>query len=116
MSVLIKPGLLPPPDTLIIYPDGFVGPLMFHYASEDQDLSVIARDNGFQIQGYTFEEDEGHPLQEIYNQVCEGKREIKDFYDAWQPEVPEGWQFGGKHDTEDGPYCYFIRRSETVAA
>lgn len=26
---------------------------------------------------------------------------------------PEGWQLGGKCDTEDGPYAFFLQRIET---
>lgn len=102
MEKRIHPDELPAPDALVNYAAGMVGPVMFHYANEDcDDLEGIANSNGFQIKGYHMPED--HPLMEEYE---EGSGEV---IAKWDPEVPEGWQFGGKNDTEDGPYAFFLR-------
>lgn len=102
---------MPDPNALVIYHDGVVGAAMFHYAADElttEDMRRIARDKGFAIQFISMEDDLGdddHPLM-----VAHFKNGASDTCTKWNPEPPEGWKLGGKHDTEDGPYAYFLKR------
>jgi hypothetical protein len=101
----IHPDEMPLPDALINYSGGNVGPAMFHYTPTDcSELALvdIAREHGFKIKGQHMPAD--HPLFEKY--VNGSGSVVK----HWQPDVPEGWQFGGKCDTEDGPYAFFLQK------
>lgn len=101
---MIKPNEMPKPEALIEYPGGMVGAAMFHFTPGEcsGDLyCAIAAEHGFQIEGVHMSED--HPL---YPEYAEGSGEV---VGKWEPNVPAGWQLGGKHDTDDGPYAYFLR-------
>lgn len=103
MNTRIHPDEMPAPDALINYSEGVVAAAMFHYAPSEKGREVyedIAREHGFEITGAVMRET--HPLYEKY---AEGENVLP----QWDPEVPHGWQFAGKHDTEDGPYAVFIR-------
>lgn len=100
----IHPDEMPAPDALINYHDGFVGAVMFHYAPDDcsdEVFRAIARTHGFEINGMHMRTDDPlYPEYESGSHLVVGK---------WEPDIPEGWQLGGKHDTEDGPYVIFLR-------
>lgn len=99
------------PDALICNGDGFVWPAMFHFLPEDATnglAQTVARDHGFEISGHHMSDDD--PL---YPEYEAGSSEV---VGKWQPEIPNGWQLGGKHDTEDGPYVFFLRKLENPPA
>lgn len=99
----MKNDEMPKPDTLIEYPGGAVGAAMFHYTPAEcsPDLYCeIAAEHGFQIEGVTMSDEHS-----LYPEYAAGSGEV---VGKWQPNVPAGWQLGGKHDTEDGPYAYFL--------
>jgi hypothetical protein len=101
----IHPDEMPAPDALINYSGGTVGPAMFHYAPTEEGKNVyamIAKDHGFEISGDHMDDD--HPLYQRYADGDDAALE------AWEPDVPKGWQLGGKHDTEDGPYAFFLKK------
>lgn len=101
----IHPDEMPAPDALINYSGGAVAPAMFHYAPTEAPDSVfrdIAREHGFEIKTRHMSAED--PLYEEYAQGSD-----KVIW-KWQPEIPDGWQLGGKHDTEDGPCAYFLRQ------
>jgi hypothetical protein len=103
----IHPDEMPLPDALINYSGGDVGPAMFHYTPTDVSalaLDEIAREHGFKMKGEHMPE--YHPLMEKY---MNGSSTV---IQHWQPDVPDGWQLGGKCDTEDGPYAFFLQRIE----
>lgn len=103
----IHPDEMPEPDALINYSGGEVGPAMFHYAPSEASaltLDDIAREHGFRLKGRHMADD--HPLMDEYQ---EGSDKV---VWKWQPDVPDGWQLGGKCDTEDGPYAFFLQRVE----
>lgn len=103
----IHPDEMPVPDALINYSGGHVGPVMFHYTPTNVSalaLKDIATEHGFKMKGQHMADD--HPLMDEYQ-----KGSDKVVW-KWQPDVPEGWQLGGKCDTEDGPYAFFLQRVE----
>lgn len=105
MTTRIHPDEMPAPDALINYSGGAVGPAMFHYAvseASDEVYRGIAREHGFEIQGRHMPDT--HPL---YQEYADGSHLV---IAKWEPDIPDGWQLGGKHDTEDGPYVYFLRK------
>jgi hypothetical protein len=106
----IHPDEMPPPDALINYPDGSTGTAMFHYlAAEDHEaFENVLREHGFDVKGYHMDDD--HPLMAEY---AEGSEKV---IGKWDVKVPDGWALGGKHDTEDGPYVFFIRPKQAEAA
>ena len=40
---MLKPDQMPAPDALIQYPDGSIGPAMFHYLDEDDPVAWYIR-------------------------------------------------------------------------
>lgn len=99
------------PDALICNGDGFIWPAMFHFLPAECDADVFretAREQGFEIDGHHMSDDD--PLYPEY-EAGSG-----DVIGKWQPEVPAGWQLGGKHDAEDGPYVFFLRNLENPPA
>lgn len=102
---MLKPSNLPPPETLIEYPDGSVTPLMFHYASEAENSKAVLDEQGFEARTLYLESDaDNEALNKEYEDGAE------DVIGRWHPKVPDGWMFGGKNDTEDGLVAWFLRR------
>lgn len=115
MTTFLKPSDLPPPETLIEYPDGSIGPLMWHFAPEGSiDMHAIAEENGFDFtcRYMAVELNADHELIARLEQGDDGDALLK----AWRPLVvpPEGWALGGLYDTEDGPCACFIRPASPV--
>lgn len=109
---IISNDSMPAPDDLVLYSEG-CGVVMFHYLTEGvcntrREMETIAREHGFEIRETTMPND--HPLMKEYADGASG------IPLRWEPEVPEGWKLGGKHDTEDGPFAYFIRKIEPKQA
>ena len=104
MSRIIRNEDMPDPDTLVMYGCGMCGAAMFHYCCNEDDGTDpedIARENGFDIQFHRLPDD--HPLMPDYEEGA------SDVVERWEPDVPEGWTLGGKHDTEDGPTAFYIK-------
>lgn len=102
---MVKLQDAPGADLLIEYPDGSVMPLMFHFAIEGHDLSVIAAEEGFETRWVGLDEQDDPDLYRDYFEGGAG-----DVVGRWAVVPPDGWQFGGKWDTEDGPIACFLRR------
>lgn len=107
---MMSPDQLPPPDTLIEYRDGVVGALMFHYATELDDLKLIAQNQGFDVAIMEMRDDLGdtHELVLAYDNGASAD----DVLPKWIPEPRVGWCLAAKHDTEDGPVAIFVRRKQ----
>ena len=95
----------PAPDLLIEYPDGSVMPLMFHFAIEGHDLGAIATEAGFETRWQDLDERDEPDLYADYFE-----HGADDVIGRWNVVAPDGWQLGGKWDTEDGPTACFLRR------
>lgn len=104
----MKADEMPAPETLVDYGHGMCGAAMFHYGAEGDSVVAIAGDNGFDVRLLRMHDELGeeHTLVQVYD---EGDPEV---IGRWQPIVPEGWQLGGKWDTDDGPVAVFIKRHE----
>jgi len=96
---------MPAPDTIVKSKNGDIA-AMFFYAAAEQDLGEIAAEHGFNTRVTTMESD-CENLQERWE---DGAGDMAALMDEWQPVTPEGWTFGAKLDTEDGPIAIFIRR------
>lgn len=94
-------ALMPEPDALVADKFGNVMAAMFYFAPGEY-YGEIADLCGFEIKSARMESD--HPLMSRYEAGEEVTKE-------WEPPIPEGWTFGDKSDTEDGPVAIFIRRS-----
>lgn len=92
----IKADDMPHPACLVEYGEGGVMAAMFHYASEECDISEIAAEQGYAIE-WT-ELSDGDPLWS--DEAVLSK---------WRPTPPEGWVFGGVSTTDDGPVAIFLR-------
>lgn len=53
---------------------------------------------------------EDHAILYVYDQG-----HVNTFYELWKPEAPDGYELGGKYETEDGPYAFFVK-PETLSA
>lgn len=103
---MMKPEELPPPETLIEYEDGSCAALMFHYASEGDNVRAIAFDHDFEVRLLAMEDDPAaEDLQEQYEAGAH------DICKRWTPPVPDGWLLGAKTDSENGPTAWFIRKT-----
>lgn len=98
---------IPPPDAIVRYPDGSFGPIMFHYASEGCTAKDIARENGFDCRCLEMQDDlaDDDPLYIDYFE-----KGASDVVRRWKPPEIEGWRLVGKHDSEDGPVAFYIRK------
>lgn len=92
---------MPAPDTLVKCKNGDIA-AMFFYAAAEQDLGDIAIEQGFKCRVTSLEHDD----DELWEEYGAGG----DVLAAWQPETPDGWTFGAKLDTEDGPIAIFVQR------
>jgi hypothetical protein len=108
MQTIIPLKDAPAPDLLIEYPNGTVTALMFHFATEGDDLKAIARDAGYDLRWFSLDEGDEPELWRRYSEDDEGEEVVRD----WNPVIPDGWQLAGKWDTEDGPTVHFIRKHE----
>jgi hypothetical protein len=108
--MMLKPEDLPTPDTLVTYSDGSVSAVMFHYAPGGSSLKDIADENGFEVAFLGLTEDlaSDHPLVIDYKNGA-------DVIGEWQPTLPEGWQFGGKFDGDEGAFAIFIKKQEALS-
>lgn len=115
---MLKPDQLQPPETLIELGDGSVCPLMFFYAVEGDRYDAIAADQGFKIRSLLLVNDaDNQALADEWEEKTFGPDgDTSDIIRRWQPKAPEGWMFGGKHDTEDGPVAFFLCRLAEVDA
>jgi hypothetical protein len=97
---------MPAPDALVKNENGHVCAAMFYYAPTEFDLGQIANEHGFDCTSLHMEADldEDHPLVRRYNDEGDGN-----VVNEWEPKIPEGWTFGDKFDTEDGPIALFIK-------
>lgn len=104
----LHPDEMPAPEALVNYPDGSVGPAMFHYlASEDHEAyERVLQEHDFEVTGHHLSEDD--PLFKLYEE------DLKRLLIIWNPPIPLGWKLGGKHDTEDGPYVFFLKRKSAT--
>lgn len=100
---------MPAPDALAKDENGNVCAAMFYYAAGDTDLEEIAIEHGFECRIVTMEGDLGED-HELCIDYINGSDEA---VDKWTPTVPDGWSFGIKMDTEDGPVAIFVRRKPT---
>ncbi len=110
-ATVLHSSLMPAPDALVRMHDGQVMPTMFWFAIEDSDLDEIASEHGFET-GYRdlFGSQDTEEADEALEAAYE-RNPIATLED-WQPEAPEGWQFGGKWHTEDGATACFLRKRE----
>lgn len=92
---------MPVPDTIVNCKNG--GPIaaMFFYAAAEQSFVDIATEHGFKCMTATLEHDD----DDLWQEYSDGG----DVLNAWNPEIPDGWTFGAKIDTEDGPIAIFIQ-------
>lgn len=105
---MLKPEELPAPDTLIDYGNGTFGPLMFHFATEDDKPSFIANNQGFDhmhIEMFDVMDDDD-PLVIEYG---EGSPNV---IGKWTPPERDGWTLIGRNDSENGPVAHYIRKSQ----
>jgi hypothetical protein len=107
---MLKPKDLPAPDTLIEYPDGAFGPLMFHFSTEGDSAKAIAADQGFDYSwvemGDVLSDDDTLSIEYF----AEGKPDV---VGRWTPPEREGWTLVGKNDSENGPVAHYIRKQPT---
>ena len=108
---VLSPEQMPAPDILVGYHGGQIMPAMFHFALEGDDLPRIAREHDFEVSfaallGELPTEDENEALEAAYEK--DSSKVLAD----WQPQVPDGWRFGGKWHDEDGPIACFLRKRE----
>lgn len=94
---------MPKPDSLVSDEYGNVLAAMFYYAPGEY-YGEIAEMCGFECRTLRMEHDvdEDDPRWRRY---CDGD----DVTNEWEPTVPDGWTFGDKSDTDDGPVAIFIR-------
>ena len=105
----IPAAQMPPPDAVVEYGNGWIGPAMLHYATDDGDPVAIARDAGFDCLFLSMEEDLGpeYPYVVAYLDGCDH------LLAAWEPsEQGDGWRLVGKGDSEEGPIAMFVRPIE----
>lgn len=103
---LLPISALPPATQLVALPDNMVEPLMFRFSLESDDPAAIAREHGFEVK---WRELEGQD-EALYAEYLEDAgNDIGAIMARWQPEVPEGFAFGGKWDTDDGPIALFLK-------
>lgn len=103
----MTPSDLPPPDTIVEYPNDEFGPLMFHYATENCARGYIAKEQGYDCMFLHMDHDLSldDPIYSAYFDEGSDKAVGK-----WQPTKPgDGWKLVGKCDTDDGPVATFIR-------
>lgn len=96
---------MPAPDALVADEHGNVIAAMFYYAPGEY-LGEVAEMCGFELKTLRMDIDLGddHPLWKRYENG-------EDVVTEWEPTIPDGWTFGDKSDTEDGPVAVFLRRA-----
>lgn len=104
---MIKPSEMPAADTIIDYGELGIGPAMWHWAIEGDDLKRIAREWGFEARFFSMESDlAGEPDSQLMKDYEAGDHTLPA---RWRPAPVEGWTLAAVHDTEDGPVAWFIR-------
>lgn len=100
---VIKSDDMPHPACLVEYGNGEGGIMaaMFHYASENCDITEIAAENGYDVMFAEMPGDD--PLFRGYAE--DGDSVVG----KWRPAPPEGWVLGGVTDSEDGPVAIFLK-------
>ncbi len=96
---------MPAPDTIVKCQNGDIA-AMFFYAAAEQDLGEIATEQGFKTRTVTLEECD--PDDVLSERWFSGDASV---LEEWNPDIPDGWTFGAKLDTEDGPVAIFIQRA-----
>lgn len=106
---------IPAADTLVEYQDGSVMPLMFHFATESEDLTAVLDEQGFEHFTLPLEQDEA--ASAIWQQIEDDITVDSDvILRQWTPPAVEGWRLVGKRDTEDGPIAWYIRPKAALSA
>lgn len=111
VATVIDASRMPAPDLLVQSHGGQVMPSMFWFAIEGQSLHDIASEHGFDISFHDIiagaeSEEAGAALEAQYTVNPDGM--LAEF----APDVPLGWQYGGKWHGEDGPVACFLRKRE----
>lgn len=104
---MLKPSDMPVADTIIDYGELGIGPAMWHWAIEGDDLERIAREWGFEARFISMESDlADKPDSQLMKDYEAGDHTLGA---RWRPEPVDGWTLAAVHDTEDGPVAWFIR-------
>lgn len=96
---------MPDPDALVSDGHGNIMAAMFYFAPGEY-YGEVADLCGFECKTIRMEDDIGED-DPLWMRYCDGT----DVCNEWEPTIPEGWTFGDKSDTEDGPVAIFIRRA-----
>lgn len=104
---MLKPNDMPAADTIIDYGELGIGPAMWHWSIEGDDLARIAREWGFDAEYVSMENDlYGDADQQLMKDYEAGDHTLPA---RWRPKPIAGWTLAAVHDTEDGPVAWFIR-------
>ena len=98
---------MPEPTDLIRYEDGSEKMAMFHYAPEDCDLFSVADQFEIELEIRILDDFSDKASRALVAQYYDGDN--IDVIRAWTPTVPNGWNYGGKGDSDDGPIAIFWR-------
>lgn len=75
---------------------------LFDSKLEEVSPIMLAESLGFLVHSeeFYFEDD---VLEALWNSDNDA------FYRHWKPDCPDGYQLGGKYESEDGPYAFFVK-------
>ena len=93
------------PLTLIDYGGGQFGPLLFHWATEDEDAARIAAEHCYKHYWVRMCDvlDDDHPAMRAYDDGRDGALAM------WEPPAAkEGFVLVAKVDTDDGPVAHYL--------
>lgn len=94
---------MPKPDALVSDEHGNVMAAMFYFAPGEY-YGEVAEMCGFECKTIRME-DQVSEDDPIWARYSDGE----DITNLWDPVIPDGWTFGDKSDTEDGPSVILIR-------
>ena len=110
---MLKPDQLPAPTTLIEYHDGAFGALMFHYATDGENLKALADQQGFELHSLLLDDDDREEvaaLRSRFNANFDDQTaHVETLVADWSPPERGGFALVAKWDTEDGPIALYVR-------
>lgn len=119
-KAMLKPDQLPAPTTLIEYPEGSFGPLMFHYATEGENLKALADEQGFELEALLLDDDVREETIELRRRFDanfdDQTAHVETLVADWTPPARDGLTLVAKWDTEDGPIALYVRPTTAAAA